>query len=239
MKQSVDFNAIFSSFEGRRSDARSGAAAFDFCFNYFQQFKDKKERKPLGIPAISVEAAAQLASYLASWRMYRGSSYISKRSFQVFVPLIQEISKEEWSFLWEIDSMEVLVKHFNEVMQFSQITKQILTDEGKDVDGSITDTLVSKILLGVFGFFPGLDRYFKDGMSNLGYSMNTINPKFIKELQRFRVQNIDIINHRSYKTLDIVTGKETDRSYPFGRMIDIIGFEHGKALSKREKETKS
>lgn len=232
----IDFDALFKSFERHREDIRSGSTAFDFCFNYFQQFKDSNIRS-LGDPEISVAAAAQLASYLASWRMYRGSSYISKRSFQIYVPFVQEISKEEWVVLWNIDSMTSLVEHSNEVVCFAQLIKRIITNEGKDVEGSITDTLVSKILLGVFGFLPGLDRYFTKGMTTLGYPVNVINSLSIQRLGDFYTQNRKILDSKNYKTLDVKTGQQTNRSYPIGRLIDIIGFEYGDYLLKKEKKT--
>lgn len=87
---------IFNS--DRKSDRRY--ASFDYCFNYFQSFKDR-------IPDLSKEENLQQSClhpgfFLASWGMYRPSSFLLQKSMRHLVGVIEEISNFDQGS-WDID----------------------------------------------------------------------------------------------------------------------------------------
>lgn len=56
--------------DGRRPDARY--ASFDYCFNYFQSFREARNIAALASSANLQLSCLHLGFYLASWGMLRG-----------------------------------------------------------------------------------------------------------------------------------------------------------------------
>ena len=48
-------------------------ASFDYCFNYFQRYREEGRLNDLKAPEHVQESCIQLGFYLASWDMYRES----------------------------------------------------------------------------------------------------------------------------------------------------------------------
>ena len=76
---------------GRQPNERY--ASFDFCFNYFQEFKEKNKIEELAIDKNLQESCLQLGFYLASWGMLRGSSFLLEKSVRHYSELIKELVK--------------------------------------------------------------------------------------------------------------------------------------------------
>jgi hypothetical protein len=78
-------------------------ASFDYCFNYFQTFREQGRLSDL-LRADTVQLSClQLGFYLASWGMFRGSADLLQRSARHLVPLIEVIAKAP-SDIWQIDA---------------------------------------------------------------------------------------------------------------------------------------
>ncbi len=68
--------------------------SFDYCYNYFKTTKDLTK---------DVEKSCLVIGfYLASWGMFRGSSFLLQKSVKHFQPAIQYIATLEKS-VWNID----------------------------------------------------------------------------------------------------------------------------------------
>lgn len=52
----------------------------------------------------------QLAFYLASWGMYRGSSFLLQKDYKVHIPIIKIIQDEKYNPLWGITAKELQMK---------------------------------------------------------------------------------------------------------------------------------
>ena len=87
-----------------------------------------------------------------------------------------------------------------------------------------SDTLISKIMLGVFGNVPAFDQNFCTGfcMNNSLIKMNLLTLR-----DYYKKYRNEIDNHR-IRTIDFHTGKETDRFYTKAKIIDMVGFIEGK-----------
>ncbi len=77
-------------------------ASFDYCYNYFQTFYENNEVDRIASKENMQSSCIQLGFYLASWGMYRGSSFLLKKSAKCFEPVIQKISTFN-NNIWEID----------------------------------------------------------------------------------------------------------------------------------------
>ena len=86
-----------------------------------------------------------------------------------------------------------------------------------------TDTLVTKIMLGVFGNVPAFDGNFCKG-----FQLNkALNKHSLTIILGFYQANKQIIDDYDIYTLDFSAGKETKRKYTKAKLIDMIGFIEG------------
>ena len=86
---------------GRTPNARY--ASFDYCFNYFQSFRETGKIKAITEGENIQIACLHLGFYLASWGMFRGSADLLQRSARHLVQAIELIAVAD-AKLWEIDA---------------------------------------------------------------------------------------------------------------------------------------
>lgn len=196
-------------------------ASFDYCYNYFQEFYERDRLDELTAPERIQESCLQLGFYLASWGMFRGRSFLLRRSVKYFEPLVHAIAStphEAWAIdvdTYTEEAIQVLL-HCDRV-----ITKAI--GQGR----MVTSTLTTKIMLGVFGNIPAFDRYFRTGLG-----IHTLNRKSLRTIARFYQEHQGMLDQQEIFTLDYATSaseapRYTHRRYPIAKMIDMIGFVQG------------
>ena len=134
--------------------------------------------------------ALQLAFYLASWGMYRGSSFLLELDYKIHVPAVEIMMEERYRDLFKMENPfvdpEIAKKYkilmFGEEGVYNSIEKHYLdahksiaNQRRKDDENQAeynpaqeSDTLITKILLGVYGCIPAYDRFFKRGLSMFG-----------------------------------------------------------------------
>ena len=204
--------------DGRKPWARY--ASFDYCFNYFQEFKNKKE---LTSKENMQNSCLHLAFYLASWGMLRGSSFLLQKSINFYKPLIEYISEKDDDF-WKIDVPNYMENNnIDTLIKCADDIKNILSEDGNN---DASDILVTKIMLGVFGCVPAFDTYFKNG-SRLG----SFNKRTLTEISEFyrKDGHSNIISNEAnkIKTFEYNSGKTGSRSYTNAKVIDMIFFMEG------------
>lgn len=132
--------------KGRKPDERY--ASFGFCYNYFYSFyKEDRVHEMANDKNIQL-SCLQLGFYLASWGMTRGSSFLLEKSVRNYRSLIIAISRMNPKS-WKID-----VDNYNEenIALILDCKQQIIQALGKENKPS--DTLITKIMLGVFANIP-------------------------------------------------------------------------------------
>ena len=141
--------------------------------------------------------ALQLAFYLASWGMYRGSSFLLELDYKIHIPAVEMMMEDQYRDLFAVDNPfahpEMAQKYkalmfgnqgiYTRLEEYylqahkdiawqrkeyakkhpSQTPKKARHDPVQE-----SDTLLTKILLGVYGCVPAYDRYFKDGIGFFG-----------------------------------------------------------------------
>lgn len=202
-------------------------ASFDYCFNYFQdKYKDGEIEKVSDSKNIQL-SCLQLGFYLASWGMYRGSTFLLQKSVKVFEPLIKYIASKECD-VWGIDIDGYTNDNINRLIRCGErIEKELNVHETKRV----TDTLVTKIMLGVFGNVPAFDNYFRSG-SGLG----RFNEHSLKQIKNFYNDKSEIISGKAKEidTLKYNSDSRLERKYTQAKIIDMIFFTKG--LQKNRKK---
>jgi len=188
-------------------------------------------------------AQLHLAFFLASWGMYRGSSFLLQKDYTVFSGIIKIIFKKEYAILWDIENNskdeDLLLKRFIEI--YGEIKDELKTikktiqkhsdlplQKRKSMDNEhLSDTLITKILMGTIGCTPAYDRYFKEGLSNQKVIQKEFRPeKSFNQLIKFYKTNKEEINELLIKM----------SGYTPMKLIDMNFWIIGDEIEKRKNE---
>lgn len=155
--------------------------------------------------------------------MLRGSSFLLNHSVKYYEPLVKYIASLDKS-VWDIDVQNYTNKNIEIILSIYQSTKNILIKKSNS-----ELTLVTKILLGVFGFIPAFDRYFCDtfrSISNGTCGYRRCNKKSLENIHQFYLDNKTILDRFSeeLKVIEFKSGKPSSFNYPKAKIIDMYGF---------------
>lgn len=130
--------------------------SWEHCYKAFQEMWCLPDKKDL--------LALNLGWYLASWGMLR-SSFLLKFDYKVHYDVIDKLTNIKYKALYE----EPEVANVDLVIEAS---KDIKMSYGGH---NLTDTLITKILLGVFGSAPAFDRFFKTAAKKYNFCQTSFN----------------------------------------------------------------
>lgn len=196
--------------------------SYDYCYNYFHSFESKKD---IASDENIEKSCLVLGFYLASWGMFRGSSAILQKSIIILRPVIRWIASEKAMPMWNID-----VGNYGESDNIRKLLRAFDTLKGKlNLTQENKRTLVTKIMLGVFGNTPAFDSYFtKSFGKHFGErcKFGRFNEDSLECIREFYEDNKAIIDRlqKNKYTLDFQTGKKTNNQYTIAKIIDMVGF---------------
>jgi len=211
----------------------SQAASFDYCYNYFQSFRDEKNLELLASHENMHQSCLQIGFFLASWGMYNQNA-LTKKSVKVYEPLIRYIAGTELA-LWSVNVDSYSEENTWRLLDCEYAIVKILREQGVTlVNGSVSVTLVTKILLGVFGVIPAFDKHFtawfagwRRPTGELWHGRENARQSLL-EIARFYIENKAAIDRFQIPTLDFETGNPTGRRYPIAKIVDMIGYIEGR-----------
>jgi hypothetical protein len=204
-----------TSTDGRTPNARY--SSFDYCFNYFQAFRDSGNTAAVANPENTQSSCLQLGFYLASWGMLRGSSDLLQRSARHLVPVVQAIANMDTG-LWEIDAPEYTEANIERLLEQAWILRR--------ANGSMSDTLVTKVMLGVFGSVPAFDTNVSRGFKRV-LGVSGFGPEALRRIGAFYRQNSELLDNYRVPTLEFLSGEPTERLYTRAKLIDMAFFVEG------------
>ena len=170
-----------------------------------------------------------LAFYLASWGMYRGSSFLLQKDYKVLSPIVEEILKPEYDCLFGLACTDVREPEVQLMLEtvydyiadhFDPIRKEIA---GRKVTTPVSPVLITKILMGTLGCVPAYDRFFVDGIKKYKVTTQEYSPSSVLALADFYEAHNDRLEEarRGMRTDDLI--------YPQMKLLDMgfwqIGFE--------------
>ena len=191
-------------------------ASFDYCFNYFQSFREAGRIAELVGREHLQSSCLEIGFYLASWGMLRGSSFLLNKSAKFYEPLIAAIASAEPA-LWDIDADRYTPANVRLLLDYKDTVRRAL---GRANNPS--DILVSKIMLGVFGSVPAFDTAFREG-----FGVGAFGEGALKRIAEFYCTHADIVDKHRIPTMDFETGAQTHRRYTRAKVIDMIFFIEG------------
>jgi hypothetical protein len=189
-------------------------ASFDYCFNYFQSSRDEEFSGSLADSGHLEQSCLQLGFYLASWGMYRGSASLVSQSARGLAPTINAIAGAD-PRIWSVD-----VDGYDD--ESIQLVLDIARSIRAVIPGGNSDTLVTKVMLGVFGCVPAYDRFVRSGLGVRGLTGASL-----EKIRSIYETQSALIEEFQRPTLDFVTEKPTNLTYTKAKVIDMIYFIEG------------
>jgi hypothetical protein len=187
--------------------------SWEHCYGFF------REAQPSGIAAQRQLAALHLGFYLASWGMYRGSTFLLQRAYTVHLGVVDCIGSQRFAPLWQ--------REFGAEAKDIELTPLIL-EAAKAIGsaysqfGEATETLVTKVLLGTFGCLPACDQYFIAGFRSAGLGYSYLNAKFVEKVLAFSREHLSEFR-REQETIKGHSGAH----YPLMKLVDMYFWQLG------------
>jgi len=209
-------------YEDARANENGRSRSWEHCYRVF---RDARTDPSPDCDYLSLH----LAFYLASWGMYRGSSFLLQKDYKVLVPIVEEILKPEYDCLFGVacadlresevqGSLDTLYKYI--AKYFRPIRNEVA---GREVASSVSPVLITKILMGTLGCVPAYDRFFQDGVATYKVTTQEYSLDSVLRLVDFYEEHNDRLEEarRGMRTEDLV--------YPQMKLLDMgfwqIGFE--------------
>lgn len=89
-----------------KEDKNGRYRSWEYCYKIFNEAHKANNVDDKFIDYLCLN----LAFYLASWGMYRGSSFLLQRDYKVHKPIVEELLKEKYNCLWEIKTSDYIKK---------------------------------------------------------------------------------------------------------------------------------
>lgn len=194
--------------------------SWEHCYQYFIQEKTDIDT-----------ACLQMAFYLASWGMYRGSSFLLWKDYLIHKEVVEHLLKHK--HLQKLNFTDTTENEIQEIFELISWVKNWYQNNIEFVNGekkkvNVTDTLATKIILGALGCIPAYDRYFIDGIRNKGLSYSCLKLKNFSPVVNFYKKNKDSFLHANSEIV-----KRNGISYPPMKLVDMYFWEIGYELDKK------
>ena len=195
---------------------------YDILLAYFSSFKNVSDI----VSDKNIEKSAlMMVNYLATWGMYRASGNLRNTNthFMEYI-LYSLMNKNDGSLL------PLINKCFSSFTESDEYKIDKLLNELRTFIkfGGVTptDTLVSKILLGVWGGIPAYDRFFLVGIREINKVSDvsitkSLSGRAILELSSWA-------KNFSWNNVSSSYDPECNIQYPFGKVVDMAIFQLGK-----------
>lgn len=170
-----------------------------------------------------------LGFYLASWGMYRGSSFLLKKNVNVFESTIDFISRLEPEY-WNIDIDNYSDENIERLIFIYKGLRDSLVE--KNTNSHLT--LITKIMMGVFGNVPAFDKYVIKGIKNInkGKGISVFNKNSLNIVSEFYNSNKQIFDSIDIKVRSI-DNKITKFKYSKAKLVDMSLFIEGQKLEQQ------
>ena len=215
-------NAAQTFYDDARANENGRSRSWEHCYRVF---RDARTDPSPDYDYLSLH----LAFYLASWGMYRGSSFLLQKDYKVLLPIVEKVLKPEYDCLFglacadlrEPDVQTRLANLSDDIADyFWPIRNEVA---GRVVASQVSPVLITKILMGTLGCVPAYDRFFVDGIKKYKVTTQEYSPESVRKLAKFYEAHNDRLEEarRGMRTDDLI--------YPQMKLLDMglwqVGFE--------------
>ena len=210
--------------------------SWEYCYTQFYEARQNPEKANVD------NLSLHLAFYLASWGMYRGSSFLLQYDYTIHTSVVKEILKSEYSTLFGLECKELnneqtssLLKKLNS--EISTIYNPFRLElKETEVTQDISNILVSKVLLGTLGCVPAYDRFFVDAVKKNKVTTGNYNIASLQKLIKFYEDEEHQEKLEKLRSEFLIKyefdGEEKTLDYPQMKLLDMGFWKIGFDLSK-------
>ena len=206
-----------------KNDENARYKSWEYCYKIFGENQNKTEPETIDLLCL------HLGFYLASWGMYRGSSFLLQKDYKVHKDAVLEMQKEKYNILRSATPEQLIskdslkaIEELHEKLQEIYLSIKKTVTESKT---SITDTLITKILMGVYGCVPAYDRYVKYTLKEYDIGHPSFCSSRLKErlieLSKFYLEWKSVIDDENQKI------NSNGINYPCMKILDILFWQIG------------
>jgi hypothetical protein len=181
--------------------------SWEHCYDFFRRTGRS------GIARRADQAALQLAFYLASWGMYRGSSFTLKYAYTIHCGAVEALAEPRFAMLWK---REIGAKSDDLDLVPTIVAARDAVRKTYDRFGWASDTLVTKILLGTVACLPACDQYFIRGFKRCGFKYSYLNEKFVERVLHFSCDNLADLRKEQ-----AAIKRDSGVHYPLMKLVDM------------------
>ena len=195
--------------------------SWEHCFEYFQNaYKD-------GTLDSSEQSCIQLGFYLASWGMYRGSSFLLQTNSLVHKKAIDVLLDPKYEPLWNtdfglesrFDLIQIAVDLQGELYKaYRRYSEEVF---GAQNNHQPINTLITKVILGTIGSLPAYDRYFVSGIKLDGRGLGVPNNKSIERLLKICSSTPGLLEIQKQ------ISESRKMNYPLMKILDMYYWQRG------------
>jgi len=203
--------------------------SWDYCYEAFC-YARRKNRNDIDLLSL------HLGFYLASWGMFRGSSFLLDKTFTVHKPMVEEILEPKYDVLWKSgEDCSLLLDKMDVLFELEAILKRYYGQfRDKNAKCEVSQTLITKILLGTLGCVPAYDRCFKAAVRTTGVTTGIFNEGSICKLVEFYRTNKRIFESARKRMSTANEGIP----YPQMKLLDMAFWQIGLDKEKEDKKAK-
>ena len=235
--------AFYGLIEGKREgDPNTRYKSWEYCYQVFNEkraeYRKSGEEKKKEIVDF---LALHMAFYLASWGMYRGSSFLLQRDYKTHIAAVEILLEEQYDCLCGYTPEAPLDERteqnkllFGKNGLYERIRASYnkekgecdFLEDGENAEANASDTLITKILMGALGCVPAFDRFLKRAI------------KWLKEFPAYTkiAQSIEndgktfaLLERFAFENKDALQIKD-NTLYPVMKCVDMflwqIGYEY-------------
>lgn len=187
MKIEMALQLIKDYFNETMEDEHGRYLSWKHCYRAFGENRNKTDDLTVDYLAL------HLAFYLASWGMYRGSSFLLQKDYKVHIPVVHIVQEEKYNNLYAISAKD-LCKDENLIL-LDEVSNRIKEAYAKElpskecVVNNATETLITKILLGTLGCVPAYDRYYVEAVKKYNVSSGQYNSASVRNVAQYYLNN--------------------------------------------------
>jgi hypothetical protein len=178
-------------------------------------------------------ACLHLSFYLASWGMYRGSSFLLWKDYLFNKKIVEHIILLRKD-LQSIDVLKASDQHLKKIIDLYTWIENwykentgLINGEEKKINP--TQTLITKIILGTIGCIPAFDQYFIAGLKEEGIESKKVSLDSLKLLIDFYIEHKDQFEELEKKI------RVGNLPYPPMKLVDMYFWQIGYDKDKSKK----
>jgi hypothetical protein len=148
---------------------------------------------------------------------------LAHKSYRFFEPAIATIAQEP-NATWSIDADGYTDSTISQLIELRDwLGAAMTTTSNLDAAARVpTDTLVTKVMLGVFGSVPPFDSFFIRGFRTVTGKRVIFGHPTLAAIGEFCKASSVVIDAHRVGTLDVATGQPTRRRYTWAKVIDMV-----------------